>query len=111
MAVRRPWDGVVPCAGTTRAGQPCRIPEIDGLDYCLQHMPDELLEEAETITDFYRCHHESGCRSYAVAGTVPPRCKCHGANRGSVMWKQAMMRLAERRYALTYAKFLAGRRA
>jgi hypothetical protein len=115
MAVRRPWDGVVPCAGTTRAGQRCRTPEIEGLDYCLHHVPDELLEEAEEITDFYRCRHDFGapdaCRQYAVAGTSPPRCKNHGANQGSVMYRQAARRVIERQVALLHAEILAGRRA
>jgi hypothetical protein len=84
--------------------------EIEGLDYCLHHVPDELLEEAEAIVGFRRCRSRFGCRQYAVAGTDPPVCKNHGANRGSVLYKRAMMRRAEQRYALLYAKFLAGRR-
>jgi hypothetical protein len=97
------------CAGTTRYGHPCMNFEIEGLECCLHHMPPDLLEEAEDITGIRLCRHPSGCRFYATAGTEPPRCKCHGANTGSVLYNRAMLRLAERRYAMQYARFLATR--
>lgn len=82
------WMGDRLCQGQTRAGRPCSQWEIDGMDYCLQHMPDEYLEEAEELTGFRRCRHDFGlpsaCHFYAVADTEPPTCKIHGANIGSV---------------------------
>jgi hypothetical protein len=66
----------------------CRNFEVDGLEYCVLHVPDELLDEAEDITGVRRCRNNFGtpdaCRSYAAEGTVPPQCSEHGANPGSV---------------------------
>jgi hypothetical protein len=51
------------------------------MDFCLQHMPDDRLEEAEALLGFFRCRNEHGtpgaCHSYAVEGTDPPRCSKH----------------------------------
>jgi hypothetical protein len=107
----RPWEGVTLCLGTTRTGHRCGCREIEGLDFCLHHVPGELLEEAEALVGFRRCRHKSGCRQFAVAGSDPVRCKNHGCNRGSVGYKRAIMRRAEVRYALRYARFLAQRDA
>lgn len=92
---RRPGEGSIQCAYTdTASGERCGNWEVDGLEFCVQHVPDELLDEAEETTGVYRCRHGFGedgaCRNYAVAGTVPARCKNHGANQGSVMWKRAV---------------------
>lgn len=92
-----PGFGTALCAGTKRGGGRCGNVEVEGLEYCLHHMPDELLEEAEQATGFRRCRHEYGtpaaCHFFAVAGTEPPRCKNHGANEGSQTSKGAALRL------------------
>jgi hypothetical protein len=77
--MRMPGWGTALCAGTTRARQPsCKL-EVEGLEYCLHHMPDDLLELAEQIMGFRRCRTRFGqpaaCRFYAVNGSSPPRCK------------------------------------
>jgi hypothetical protein len=73
--------------------------EVDGLEYCVQHVPEEYLEEAEEITGIKRCRHKFGedgaCRYLAVDNTVPVRCKNHGANAGSVSRREAMSRTIE----------------
>lgn len=92
---RKPGEGDDYCQYTdTYSGQRCGSHEVDGLEFCVLHVPDDLLEEAEEVTGTVRCRHHFGednaCRQYAVAGTVPPRCKNHGANIGSHMWKKAV---------------------
>lgn len=92
----RPWEGERLCAGTTRGGHPCSSHEIDGMDFCLQHMPDDMLEEAEEICGMLRCRHSFGqpdaCHFYAVKNTVPPACKNHGAQVGSTTRMHAEIR-------------------
>jgi hypothetical protein len=102
-----PWEGVGYCAGVTRSGLPCSNREIRGTGWCLHHVPDELLELAEEIRGARRCRYRSGCRQYAVEGTLPPRCKCHGANIGSVMYRQAAMRIIEEQIAIRYTEIMA----
>jgi hypothetical protein len=87
-----PWEGIIPCKGTARGGRLCGNLEIVGLEFCLHHMPDELLAEAESICGFRRCRR---CLQYAVEGTVPPLCKNCGANTGSQASKGAAMRVIE----------------
>jgi hypothetical protein len=57
---------------------------VDGLEYCIRHMPDELLEEAEMLTGTIRCREQFGapdaCHALAVEGTDPPKCTQHRAN-------------------------------
>jgi len=89
-----PGSGPLQCQGTSaKSGQPCTHREIDGLGYCFAHMPDDLLDEAEDITGARRCRKNFGqpdaCHNFAVAGTNPPQCKNHGANRGSVHAQRA----------------------
>jgi hypothetical protein len=88
-----PGSGPNQCLATTNRGERCGNKEIDGLEYCLHHMPDEYLDEAEQITGWHRCRERFGqpdaCRYFAVKGTDPPACKNHGANRGAVKAKQA----------------------
>jgi len=94
MEIVLPGSGPLQCQGINTGtgkgnlGQPCTHREIDGLGYCFTHMPDDLLEEAEDITGARRCRKNFGqpdaCHNFAVAGTDPPQCKNHGANRGSV---------------------------
>ena len=97
MVTNGPGFGTVPCIGRTRDGQRCGNAEVEGLEYCLQHMPDELLEEAEQATGFRRCRHDFGtpdaCIAYAVQGTDPPACQRHGANTGGNFRKGAALRL------------------
>lgn len=82
-------------------GRPCTKNEIDGLGYCFAHMPDDLLDEAEQITGLTRCRKDYGepgaCHQYAVKGTVPPRCKNHGAQAGGVRSKHAAARVVDGR--------------
>lgn len=84
---RRPGEGDRPCPALTRQGTQCTNNEIEGLEFCLLHMPDEYLDEAEELTGFRRCRHWFGtpdaCTRYAVEHTQPPMCTDHGANRGS----------------------------
>lgn len=93
MAGGRTWEGPAACRGKTRDGLSCSSREIDGLEFCLQHVPDELLPEAEMITGMQRCRHAFGepgaCQQMATAGTEPPACLSHGANAGSVLGKRA----------------------
>ena len=101
-----PWEGPAYCAGTTRAGLPCTQKEIRTVGWCLAHVPDELLELAEEIRGAQRCRVRDGCRQYAVEGTLPPMCKVHGANIGSVQYRQAAMRVIERQVAVRIAETL-----
>jgi len=97
MRIVQPGEGPNLCAWP--AG--CRIHEIDGLEFCLQHVPDDLLEEAEDVSGHQRCRRHFGqddaCRQVAVKGTSPPACKNHGANLGSVKSKQASMNVVQGR--------------
>lgn len=92
-----PGFGTALCTGLRKDGQKCGSVEVEGLEYCLHHMPDELLEEAEALTGFRRCRHGSGtpepCRYYAVRGTDPPACKNHGGNEGSGQMRGVGLRL------------------
>jgi hypothetical protein len=49
-------EGTIRCA--SRSG--CTNREIEGLEYCLAHMPDELLAEAEAITGVRRASQPRG---------------------------------------------------
>lgn len=97
------WEGDVQCHGTGRRGLRCTTPEIAGMDYCLQHMPDEMLDEAEQLCNKRRCRHHFGaadaCHWYAVEGTDPPACKNHGANEGSYQSKLAAANVVQLRVA------------
>jgi hypothetical protein len=98
-----PGEGTVRCLG--RGGVPCSNMEIEGLEYCLHHVPDEMLDEAEGITGFRRCRHDFGqpsaCHQYAVAETNPLACIIHGAQAGSVHSKRASAKVVELRVART----------
>jgi hypothetical protein len=90
------WEGTEPCTGTNRDGTACGYPEIEGMEFCFTHVPEEMLDEAEQITGMRRCTNAtrvSGtidrCRKTATTGTEPPVCKDHGANAGSVRSKRA----------------------
>lgn len=66
-AERKPWEG------TSRCGS-CGKFEIDGLGFCIHHVPAEDLAEAEGITGLRRC---GRCTYLAVEGTNPPTCPEH----------------------------------
>ena len=91
------------CIHVTGTGRQCTHREVLGLEYCLRHMPDDLLDEAEEITGQYRCRWHYGqpdaCHQIAKAGTVPPQCKNHGANIGSHQSGLAAERVVEGRMA------------
>ena len=87
------WEGDSLCIGKSATGEACGNFEVEGMDYCMHHMPDDLLEEAEGVTGVFRCRHEPSCGMFAVAGTKPPRCQRHGANAGGVISKQAAVRV------------------
>jgi hypothetical protein len=111
MAGGRTWEGDVPCLGVTNSGRPCGEKEIAGLEYCLHHIPDDLLDEAEEITGIRRCRHhfleEDACRYFATQGTEPPMCKNHGANTGSYQSKIAAGRVVEGRAVDRLAEIMA----
>jgi len=90
----------------------CGNQEVEGLEHCILHVPDEYLDEAEEITGIRRCRKRFGqpdaCRMYAVAGTEPPMCGEHGANLGSGNRKQATRTVFEERAAARLAEILAG---
>lgn len=93
------WEGSSLCIGKSATKAPCANFEVEGLDYCMHHMPIEFLAEAEAVTGIIRCRHPQDggdiCASFAVRGTDPPRCKVHGANAGSVVSKRAAQNVIE----------------
>lgn len=62
----------------------CGNPEIEGMEYCVYHVPDDMLEEAEEVTGLRRCRHKFGepdaCRRQAIQGGNI--CNVHGGNAG-----------------------------
>lgn len=116
MSVNIRGEGTEMCIGMTsdtgsRTPRPCGNHEIEGLEYCLHHMPDDLLEEAEQITGMKRCRHYFGqpdaCTQYAVARTAPPMCKIHGANKGSYQHHLAIVRQLDEQVTTRIAELLA----
>jgi hypothetical protein len=99
MNLIRPWQGPNECGAPLNDGRSCTQLEIDGLDACFRHVPDELLAEAEEITGWRRCRDSSGCNQVAKRGTEPPQCKNHGANLGSLTSQHAAERVIEGKYA------------
>jgi hypothetical protein len=93
-----PW----PVSGKPRCHwKNCGNNEIDGLEYCVFHVPDELLEEAEEIAGVRRCRHNFGqencCRRQAVQGGDV--CNQHGANAGSLTRTIATRRVIDGKVA------------
>jgi hypothetical protein len=111
MRVIRPGEGPLLCTGTSASGLPCTNNEVDGLEYCLHHVPDELLDEAEGLTGMMRCRHGFGepgaCHYIAVKGTQPPRCKNHGARVGQPHSKQAAVNVIQGQVATRVAAIMA----
>lgn len=97
MDVMRPGEGPLLCGLPTGEGTPCEHHEVEGMGACVYHMPDDMLDEAEAITNWRRCRHDFGgtdpCHDNAVKGTEPARCRKHGAARGSIPAKQAANRI------------------
>jgi|SRR6516164_7894178 len=100
MDVLRPGEGPLLCTSLSASGLPCTHHEVEGMEFCVWHMPDDLLEEAEEITGWKRCRRKFGepgaCHAAAVKDTVPPRCQTHGANKGSLTSRHAATRTIER---------------
>src|SRR5215831_3754301 len=96
-----PGEGPLICIYTGPSGKRCTKHEIDGLEYCFWHVPEDLLEEAEAACGRTRCRKNFGtvaaCHFVATEGTSPPRCKNHGANAGSVISKRASGQVVEGR--------------
>lgn len=89
-----PGQGTMPCEHDG-----CRDREVEGLEYCLAHMPADLLDEAEDITGVRRCRGEGGqgeCARTAIKATDPPACRWHSSRRGR---KDANLRVIEGRVA------------
>lgn len=68
------------CIEVLYNGQSCKHLEVEGMDFCLRHMPESLLEEAEAVTGVRRCRR---CREHAEEGTDPPACKAHKPERAA----------------------------
>jgi hypothetical protein len=66
--------GSAKCIEVVPSGRGCQYFEVEGMGFCLKHMPDEMLEEAEEVTGVKRCRQ---CRDYAELATDPPACKKH----------------------------------
>jgi hypothetical protein len=102
VEILRPGEGPELCIWV-RQSQRCTHHEVFGLEYCMWHMPDDLLEEAESVTGWHRCRRNFGepnaCHQAAVKGTDPPRCKNCGANRGSVLSNRAAANVVSSRGA------------
>ena len=110
------WEGSDLCGGKSATGQGCGNFEVEGLGFCMHHMPIELLAEAEETTGIIRCRkpvdgstEAAGdiCASFAVKGTDPPRCKVHGANAGSVLSKRAAANVIEGEVQQRFAEIMA----
>jgi hypothetical protein len=69
------------CLEWLASGRQCPNLEVEGMEFCLKHMPAEMLDEAEAITGVKRCRNspagEFACHDYAAEGTYPPACVSH----------------------------------
>lgn len=99
------------CSGITAQGSRCGSNEIEGLEYCIQHVPDEYLDEAEDVTGQRRCRLRFGspeaCRAIAVDGSDPARCMNHGQQPGSLHRGYTTIRVTEISMAERLAQILA----
>lgn len=105
------WEGASYCKSNRADGKPCGNFEIEGLEYCMHHVPLEYLDEAEGVTGIRLCRKGTGpegiCRNFAVAGTEPPQCKDHGANPGSRSHIEAGRRVLEGKVQDRFAAIMA----
>jgi hypothetical protein len=89
----------------------CGNAGIDGLEYCVFHVPDEYLEEAEEIAGVHRCRHNFGqddcCRRQAITGANV--CDQHGANKGSLTRTVAGQRVINDKMSARLAEIMADR--
>jgi hypothetical protein len=110
-AVPYPGEGTVRCLGLTASGSRCPENEIEGLEFCLHHMPDDLLDEAEEITGVKRCRDLFGtqfaCHYTAIGGSDPPVCKIHGGKDTTIAAGSAK-RVIEGRVADVASRLAAG---
>jgi len=68
--------GSVRCIDSDAGGRRCQRYEVEGMEFCLRHMPASMLEEAEAVTGVKRCRH-GVCTELAAEGTDPPACSKH----------------------------------
>jgi hypothetical protein len=68
--------GSVRCIDSDAGGRQCQRMEVEGMEFCLQHMPDSMLAEAEQVTGARRCRHGI-CHDIAEDGTSPAACPKH----------------------------------
>lgn len=108
---RHPGEGSVKCIEITTAGTRCGNNEVEGLEYCLHHMPDDMLDEAEQLIGYRRCRDLFGepfaCRQYAIEGSDPPRCKTH-LNEGGRRSPATAARVVEGRIQDAASRLAAG---
>jgi hypothetical protein len=102
---------IIPGAGHGPCGQPeCGETEIEGMGFCLHHVPPEDLEEAEAVTGFSRCRRNHGqpdfCRNYSVKGSSPPACNAHGRATGSSGSKAASRTVVQGRVVRRMAEIM-----
>lgn len=90
-----PWEGTSLCQGISAGTrQPCGNFEIEGMGYCMHHVPLDMVDEAEEVTGIRLCRRgkesDGGvCRNFAVDGTEPPTCNSHGATPNSQIGRAA----------------------
>ena len=82
MSVEMKGLGSARCIEVKPSGRQCQRLEVEGMEFCLQDMPESMLEEAEAVTGVRRCRQ---CRELADEGTDPPACKSHKPTRGKVL--------------------------
>jgi hypothetical protein len=83
MLVEKPeWEGTRKCTGVNQDYTRCSRFEIEGMDFCFTHVPDEFLDEAEDVTGLRRCvrmllgDNSKRCRNAAEPGGLV--CGKHG---------------------------------
>jgi hypothetical protein len=76
MTIQMRGLGSVTCIDRNAGGRPCQRLEVEGMEFCLQHMPGSMLDEAEAVTGVRRCRN-GVCRDLAEEHTDPPACRKH----------------------------------
>lgn len=82
MSVHMNGLGSAKCIEVIPSGRQCGNLEVEGMEFCLKHMPDSMLEEAEAVTGVKRCRQ---CHEYAAESTNPPACTRHKITPGKVL--------------------------